>query len=156
MISRKITFFIFISIFILAYITNTTISPTVAIDEPLYLPEETFIKTGDIKKSPKKEDNKKEIFVCITGYSSSYDETDEDPWITASGELVRDGIVAANFLSFGTKIKIPTLFGDKIFVVKDRMNHRYNNQNFIDIWFPSKDEAINFGKICGVKIEIIK
>jgi 3D (Asp-Asp-Asp) domain-containing protein len=83
-----------------------------------------------------------EIFV--TGYSSSVDETDSTPFITASGETVRDGIVATNFLPFNTKIKIPEIFGNKIFVVKDRMNRRFTDK--MDIWFASKDLAKQFGK----------
>jgi len=83
-----------------------------------------------------------EIFV--TGYSSSVDETDATPFITASGETVRDGIVAANFLPFNTKIKIPEIFGNKIFVVKDRMHSR--NADKMDIWFESKNLAKQFGK----------
>lgn len=83
-----------------------------------------------------------EIFV--TGYSSSEDETDSTPFITASGETVRDGIVATNFLPLNTKIKIPEIFGSKIFVVKDRMNRRFTDK--MDIWFSSKDLAKQFGK----------
>ena len=83
-----------------------------------------------------------EIFV--TGYSSSADETDDTPFITASGEWVKDGIVATNFLPFNTKIKIPEIFGNKIFVVKDRMNRRFTDK--MDIWFASKDLAKQFGK----------
>ncbi|MEK7078066.1 MAG: hypothetical protein AAB911_00690 [Patescibacteria group bacterium] len=80
----------------------------------------------------------------VTGYSSSADETDSTPFITASGEWVRDGIVAANFLPFGTKIRIPDVFGNKIFVVKDRMHSR--NADKVDIWFSSKDLAKQFGR----------
>lgn len=87
---------------------------------------------------------KKKMFVIATAYSSTPWETDSDPYTTASGNLVRDGIVANNFLSFGTKIRIPEFFGDKIFVVEDRMNWRKGN-NYIDIWFPSHQEALNFG-----------
>jgi len=93
------------------------------------------------------------INTTITAYSSTVDQTDSDPFITASGAWVEDGIVAANFLPFGTKIRIPKLFGDKIFVVKDRMNARYNNR--VDIWFSSRQQAINFG-LQNTKIEIIK
>ena len=39
--------------------------------------------------------------VWLTAYSSSVDETDDTPFITASGKHVRDGIVATNFLPFG-------------------------------------------------------
>ncbi len=83
------------------------------------------------------------IKVTITAYSSTHDQTDEDPFTTASGRQVRDGIVAANFLEFGTKIKIPELFGDKIFVVEDRMARRHNYR--IDIWFPDRNQAKQFG-----------
>lgn len=79
----------------------------------------------------------------VTAYSSTPEETWGDPFITASGERVRDGIIAANFLPFGTKVQMPELFGDKIFTVKDRMARR--KTNFVDIWMPSKQEAINFG-----------
>jgi len=81
--------------------------------------------------------------VVVTAYSSSPYETDSSPYITASGDWVQDGIAAANFLSFGTKFKIPELFGDKIFVVQDRMHPRKRYQ--IDIWFPLRSEALEFG-----------
>lgn len=84
------------------------------------------------------------IKVVITGYSSSIWETDNDPYITAAGTLVRDGIVANNYLSMGTKIRIPEIFGDKIFVVEDRMSWTKGNYQ-IDVWFPSYWEALNFG-----------
>jgi len=81
--------------------------------------------------------------VSLTGYSSTIDQTNSEPFITASGEWVRDGIVATNSLPFGTKIRIPQLFGDKIFTVQDRMNSKYTDR--IDIWFPSRQQAKNFG-----------
>ena len=84
------------------------------------------------------------IRVVITGYSSTLWETDDDPYITAAGTWVRDGIVANNWLPIGTKIKIPELFGDRIFVVEDRMSWTKGNYH-IDIWFPSYWEALNFG-----------
>ncbi len=81
--------------------------------------------------------------VWLTAYSSSVDETDDTPFITASGKTVRSGIVATNFLPFGTKIKIPSVFGDRIFVVEDRMHPR--KVGIVDIWMPSKKEALQFG-----------
>lgn len=94
----------------------------------------------------------KKIKVVVTAYSSSPIETDGDPYITASGQWVRDGIVAANFLPFGTKIRIPELFGDKVFVVQDRMHPRKKYQ--VDIWFPSQQEAVQFGAHYGY-IELV-
>lgn len=81
--------------------------------------------------------------VWVTAYSSSPDETDDDPFITASGKFVQDGFVATNILPLGTKIQIPELFGDKIFTVEDRMHWR--KQNIIDVWMDSKEKAIKFG-----------
>jgi len=97
-------------------------------------------------------DEVKEIrTVVITAYSSRVVETDNDPFITASGKWVRDGIVASNDLPFGTKIHIPNLFEDKIFVVEDRMNERYD-ENHIDIWFTETEDAKDF----GVKYAVIE
>jgi 3D (Asp-Asp-Asp) domain-containing protein len=76
-----------------------------------------------------------------------------DPLVTASGTRARDGVVAANFLKFGTKIKIPALFGDKIFTVEDRMSSKY--QNTVDVLVSSKDEAIRLG-VKKAYIEIVK
>lgn len=90
--------------------------------------------------------------VMATAYSSTPDQTDDTPFITASGTTVRDGIIATNFLPFGTLIRIPHLFGDKIFVVEDRMNRRYATR--VDIWFPERELAKIFG-IRKVVIEVV-
>ncbi len=86
----------------------------------------------------------RKIPVVITAYSSTPFETDDTPFITAAGTSVRNGVIANNYFPFGTKIKIPELYGDKIFIVEDRMNWRKGNYQF-DIWFPSHQEAKNFG-----------
>ena len=81
--------------------------------------------------------------VSMTAYTSEVWQTDSTPFITASNTHVRDGIVAANFLPFGTKVRIPDLYGDKVFVVEDRMNKRYRHK--VDIWMDDLQEARNFG-----------
>ena len=81
--------------------------------------------------------------VVLTGYSSTPDQTDSTPFITASNSHVHDGVVAANFLAFGTKVKIPGIFGDKIFTVEDRMAKKHDDK--IDIWFTERYLAKNFG-----------
>lgn len=86
----------------------------------------------------------KTIQVVLTAYSSRPQETDDTPFTTAFGTSVRDGVVANNGLPFGTKIKIPELYGNKIFTVEDRMNQRYESYH-VDIWFASTQDAINFG-----------
>jgi 3D (Asp-Asp-Asp) domain-containing protein len=82
--------------------------------------------------------------VIITAYSSSVWETDDTPTITAANTSVRDGIIANNFLPFGTKVRIPEIYGDKIFVVEDRMNWKKGNYH-IDVWFSSYLDAKEFG-----------
>src|SRR3989344_4085984 len=63
---------------------------------------------------------KGQIQVIATAYSSTIEQTDESPFVTASGSTVRNGIVANNGLKFGTKIRIPLLYGNRIFIVEDR------------------------------------
>lgn len=94
----------------------------------------------------------KTIKMVITAYSSTPDQTDDTPNITASGKHVIDGIIANNMLPFGTKIRIPELYGDKIFVVEDRM-HRRKGLFHADIWFETYEEAKNFGaKITEIEV----
>jgi 3D (Asp-Asp-Asp) domain-containing protein len=92
-------------------------------------------------------------WVIVTGYSSTPDQTDATPFITASGTQVRDGIVACNFLRFGTRVRFPQLYGDKIFVVEDRMAPK--NSHKMDIWFASREQAKQFG-VKPLKIEVLE
>jgi len=94
------------------------------------------------------------IIVIVTAYSSSPWETDSNPYLTAAGTWVKEGIIANNLLSFGTKVRIPEIYGDKVFVVEDRMHWKKGNYH-IDIWFPSYWEALNFG-VKRTYIEILE
>ena len=95
-------------------------------------------------KSPGKPEQVSKFLMYVTAYSSSEDETDSTPFITASGTRTRDGVVASNLFPIGTRLKIPELFGDKILVVEDRMHGRFTDR--IDVWMPSKWSALLFGK----------
>lgn len=101
--------------------------------------------------------SKGEMYVTSTAYSSEPAQTDDTPCITANGydvcEAGIENVVAANFLPFGTKIKIPDLFGDRIFIVQDRMNARY--QYRVDLWMTSRERAINYG-VRYIKIQIVQ
>jgi len=90
--------------------------------------------------------------VVLSAYSSTPDQTDSTPFIMASGKHVYDGAIAANFLPFGTKVKFPKLFGDKIFIVEDRMHERFSDR--ADIWMETRQAAINFG-LRRLVIEIV-
>lgn len=86
----------------------------------------------------------KKVKVIITGYSSTVWQTDDSPFVTASGKYVEDGIIANNMLPFGTRVRIPELYGDKIFVVEDRMNSRKGYYH-VDVWFEDYSQAKDFG-----------
>ncbi len=92
------------------------------------------------------------IWVMVTAYSSAPEETDGSPYITAKNTFVRDGVLAANFLPFGTHVRMPQYFGEKEFVVEDRMNTRYWER--IDIWMPTKAQAKQWGAR-WVKVEVL-
>lgn len=96
----------------------------------------------------------REFTAIATAYTSSVDETDSNPFITASGSRTHPGTIAANFLPFGTKVKIPSHFGDRIFTVEDRMHKRFSDR--VDIWMETKKEAFAFGKrrVSVVVVEI--
>ncbi|MFA4818377.1 MAG: hypothetical protein WC621_00885 [Patescibacteria group bacterium] len=90
--------------------------------------------------------------VPVTAYSSTVDQTDDTPFITASGSRVRSGIVAANFLPMGTRIRMPDYFGDKVFVVEDRMHSRFSNR--VDVWMETRGEAVDWG-VRRLNIEVL-
>ncbi|MBI2624567.1 3D domain-containing protein [Candidatus Parcubacteria bacterium] len=81
--------------------------------------------------------------VLVTAYSSTHDQTDSSPFVTARGTMVRDGIVAANFLPFGAKVRFPKIWPHRVFTVEDRMHGRFANR--VDIWFATREEALAFG-----------
>lgn len=83
--------------------------------------------------------------VVATAYNSEPGQTDDSPFITAFGTRVRDGIIATNDFKRGTRVRLPELYGDKVFVVEDRMNRRYTGKSRIDLWMERKSDAIKFG-----------
>ncbi|HPY08680.1 MAG: hypothetical protein ACOX0H_03800 [Patescibacteria group bacterium] len=91
----------------------------------------------------------------MTAYNSDPRQTDDTPCITANGfNVCEHGVedtIAANFLKFGTKVMIPELFGDRVFIVRDRMNKRYPDR--VDIWMINYDDAKKFGvKVAEIKV----
>lgn len=93
----------------------------------------------------------------ITAYNSEVAQTDDDPCTTANGfNVCLHGVedtIAANFLKFGTKVQIPELFGDRIFIVRDRMNKRHAER--IDVWMKDRHDAIHFG-VKVAKIQVVE
>jgi 3D (Asp-Asp-Asp) domain-containing protein len=79
----------------------------------------------------------------VTAYTSSPDETWGDPYITASGMRTGHGVAACpERLKFGTVIEIA---GQK-YTCLDRMNARYRDGDYFDIWMPEKHLAYEWGR----------
>jgi len=76
----------------------------------------------------------------ITAYSSSPNETDDTPFITASGRQVFDGLVACpRRYPFGTRFKID----GRAYTCWDRLHYRFDDR--FDIWMATKSQALQFG-----------
>ena len=85
---------------------------------------------------------KAKILAVITCYNPVEAQCDSNPEITASGKKVREGFIANNCLKFGTSVVIE----DKIYVVEDRMNKRYDECKFFDILLFNLKEARECGR----------
>ena len=89
----------------------------------------------------------REVFAIVTAYNPVPEQTDSTPCLTANNTEIcseKKSIVAANWLPFGTKVKIPDYFGDRVFEVQDRMNKRYSDR--VDVLMYDLAEARQFGK----------
>jgi len=79
----------------------------------------------------------------ITAYNSVPWQTDDTPFITASGKHVSPRTAACpQYLPFGTEIEI---YGHT-YVCEDRMAKKYRNGAYFDIWMDSYEDAIEFGR----------
>ncbi len=131
---------------------NSTQKIALEVAKPATKPQDS-IKLAIADKEEREEKPDRVMNAVITAYTSTPDQTDDSPFIAASGKRVHDGMIAANGFPFGTRIKIPALYGDKIFYVEDRMNSRYGLGR-MDIWLDtSRAEARKFG-VKRVEVEI--
>ena len=93
----------------------------------------------------------------MSAYTSETAQTDNSPCVTANGfnvcEHGLEDTVAANFLPMGAKVKIPELFGDRIFIVRDRMNSRFSER--IDVWMRERSDAMQFG-VRSARLVVLK
>lgn len=92
------------------------------------------------------------IPVTVTGYSSTVDQTDDTPFVTASNTRVRRGVIAlSRDLLREFTPAAPFAFGDLLeiegvgtFRVEDTMAERYRQR--ADIWFSSRVAAQQWGR----------
>ncbi|HVM90789.1 MAG TPA: hypothetical protein VMU11_02755 [Verrucomicrobiae bacterium] len=130
--------------------------PKPGIETNLSVTTDGSITVGDAAKAAApaaKPEVIKTTHMDSTAYTSTPEECDGDPFVTADGSDVADGVVATNVLPFGTKIRLPTVFGDKIFTVHDRMNTRYSYR--VDIWMADHDAMIQYGLKRNIPIEVL-
>ena len=131
-------------------IAETILSQALTLDSPTLIKSESLTIPKIIEKPSFKVT--KTVKMIVTAYSSTLDQTDDTPFITASGKNVANGIVANNMLPFGSKVRIPELYGDKIFIVEDRMHKRMGKYH-LDIWLPEYSQAKKFGaKIAYIEV----
>jgi 3D (Asp-Asp-Asp) domain-containing protein len=91
------------------------------------------------------------IPVTVTAYSSTTDQTDSTPFVTASNTRVRRGIIAlSRDLLREFTPGAPFGYGDQVelegqgrFVVEDTMHPRFDKR--VDIWFPNRAAARRWG-----------
>jgi 3D (Asp-Asp-Asp) domain-containing protein len=135
---ENIEFGKFVFILFSAAIPLTFLYTIVYIDKsiPIKVPHP---ECGHLESTPPK----RVTYIPSTAYSSTVDQTDSTPFITADGTYVHWSVVAANFLPFNTCIRFPEVFGNQFFVVHDRKHERFSNS--FDIWFPEKAQAKRFG-----------
>jgi 3D (Asp-Asp-Asp) domain-containing protein len=126
--------------------------PREASDVEPALTGSALIASSVINHEPLSATVRQRLYLEVSAYNSEVGQTDDSPFIMANGGHVHDGAVATNILPFGTRVKIPAYYGDKIFIVEDRMNRRY--QNHMDIWMEHKSEALSFGRRSTV-VEVI-
>lgn len=75
------------------------------------------------------------------------EQTDDTPFITASGSHVHPGTLACpTKLAFGTKVEIEGV----TYTCEDRMNQKFSER--FDIWMASNDDAVAW----GMKNETVK
>ena len=113
----------------------------------LFLLLVTIIPTTKTKAIYNREEEKPREFESIvaevTMYSSEAGQTDDSPFITANGDHVGIGTIACpSRFDFGTEIEID----GKTYFCNDRMNKRYREGNYFDVWTESTEDAIQWGR----------
>ena len=106
------------------------------------------------------------LTVEITAYSSSADQTDDAPTITASGAVAGPGTVAVSRdllkrFPYGSEVEIVAVSGEGCggwvpktpLTVADTMNARLKNH--LDIWLGTTEQALNWGR-CQGEIKPVK
>jgi 3D (Asp-Asp-Asp) domain-containing protein len=129
--------------------SNELTKATYELNKAMEILEECFGGAVDLERV-------RSVPVTLTAYSSTEDQCNEEPHITASNRPVRIGIIAVSFdimeelgLTFGQRVLIP---GHGLFQVQDRMNRRWHRR--VDIWHNDREAAMLFGRQQGTMLWI--
>ena len=125
-------------------------------------PEVILFERNRLNPNHLPENDEREIayvkMIIFSAYNSEVGQCDDTPCVTANGFNVCkhdiEDTIAMNGIKLGTKIRIPELFGERVFEVRDRMNARYSS-NRADIWMKNKKDAKQFG-VRLARVEILK
>ena len=91
----------------------------------------------------------KVIQAVVTAYSSTPEQTDDSPRVTASGRYVGPKVIACpKSYKFGTMVRIL----GKVYECADRMNQKFGER--FDVWFEKTEDALAFGKK-NITVEIL-
>lgn len=83
-----------------------------------------------------------EVMATVYSYNSLPEQTDDTPFIMASGERVYDGALACpSYLTFGTNV----LIEGRLYTCEDRMHTKYRTGNNFDIWMPLEEDSKEWG-----------
>ena len=100
------------------------------------------------------EDDHAYVRVSVSAYNPTRQQCDSTPFITASNQRVRKGIVALSRdlekdfgLKFGDTVH---LLGHGTFEFQDRMNKRWKRR--VDLFMWNKKEAMKFGRQQGMMV----
>ena len=91
---------------------------------------------------------KDEVYAVVTGYSSSKNECDDDPFIGAFNTKVGPGTIAVSPYLYkrgwkkGHKVYIE---GIGVKIINDKMSKKYSHVPRIDVWVKSKTYAYKIG-----------
>lgn len=149
---KSLVLVVFLSIFFFPQLSESQEPGKELVAGPVVTEKIFAYREGPVLPEIGKREPRKTMVMTVTAYSSEPEQTDSTPFITAFGTHVRDGIVATNCLPKGTLVRFPDVYGDKEFVVEDRMNARYYYR--MDIWMTDTRDAIQFGAKT-LKVEIL-
>ncbi|MDZ7611153.1 MAG: 3D domain-containing protein [Candidatus Moranbacteria bacterium] len=119
-----------------------TMSDVVMKNTPALWEDRARVKSYAVSLTAEEAVYGKETQIMVTGYSSTPDQCWGNPFRTASGTRVHTGTMACPpEYPFGTKIEIE---GMGTYTCEDRGGAIKGN--IFDMWFPSRGEALNWGR----------